>query len=114
MRNRLLGALLTTALTGAALTAGALPAQAEGRVVGAGAPGAVTGRYIVTLKRSGMGAADVIGRSGRTVTTTMSARQARRLAADPKVEYVEQDRIMHVEGTRTNPTWGLDRIDQRS
>ncbi len=37
------------------------------------------------------------------------------LRADPRVAYIEQDQIAHAIGTQTNPpSWGLDRIDQRS
>jgi subtilisin family serine protease len=100
---RLLGSLATAAALVVAGAAG--PARAaEGRVLGVGVPGAVTGRYIVTPKQPRAG-----------YTATMSARQARRLAADPGVLFVEQDRKVHVEAaTQRNPVWGLDRIDQRS
>jgi subtilisin family serine protease len=112
MRMRVLGTLLTAA---AVTTAGtAVPAQAaEGRVLGANAVGAVPGRYIVTLKGSaaGIGAQSV---GSTTYLTRMTAAEARRLAARPNVEYVEQDRLMHIEATQKNPTWGLDRIDQRA
>lgn len=37
------------------------------------------------------------------------------LRADPKVAFVEQDRVVHVDGIQTStPSWGLDRIDQRA
>jgi subtilisin family serine protease len=43
----------------------------------------------------------------------MSAQQARRLAADPAVAYVEQNRVLHATDTQANPpSTGLDRIDQ--
>ncbi|GID26265.1 putative Ig domain-containing protein [Paractinoplanes brasiliensis] len=150
----------------------ALPAQAavpEGSVAGAGLPGAIPGRYIVTLNSpapgtasamsalgvasasggaSAMSALDVapapgtasamtalgaasasagasavaaLGAAsamsvdgGTTFVAEMNATQARRLAADPGVRYVEQDRILTVQGTQKNPPWGLDRIDQRA
>jgi subtilisin family serine protease len=125
MRIRVLGALLATALAGTVVTGGALPARAaEGRVLGAGAAGALPGRYVVTLREQAgdavaldtldLGSARVIKRTGGVLTAAMSARQARRLAADPRVQYVEQDRILHLEGTQSHPTWGPDRIDQRS
>ncbi|MBB5803514.1 PKD repeat protein [Saccharothrix ecbatanensis] len=38
----------------------------------------------------------------------MSERQAKRLAADPAVRYVERNGVV-----RTSETWGLDRVDQR-
>ena len=122
MRMRALGALLTAA-TAVTLTGPAGPAQArpaEGRVLGVGLAGTIPGRYVVTLKdgSTAMSAlslgAGIAKRSGRTFAASMTAVQARRLAADPSVRFVEQDRIMHVEATQRKPDWGLDRIDQRS
>src|SRR6185312_9184529 len=38
---------------------------------------------------------------------------AKQLAADPAVDYVEQDHTVKLAGTQTpTPSWGLDRIDQ--
>jgi subtilisin family serine protease len=40
---------------------------------------------------------------------------ARRLAADPAVDYVQRNGIYTISGTQTNPpSWGLDRIDQHN
>ena len=36
------------------------------------------------------------------------------LRADPRVAYVEQDQVMKASATQSSPTWGLDRIDERS
>ena len=121
MRIRALGALLTAAAA-VALTGPVAPAHAaEGRVLGAGLAGAIPGRYVVTLtdgstalSAQSLGGGEVIERSGPTFAVSMTAVQARRLAADPAVRFVEQDRITHVTATQRNPGWGLDRIDQRS
>jgi subtilisin family serine protease len=44
----------------------------------------------------------------------MSEKAAKRLAADPDVAYVEQNRTVSLAATQTPvPSWGLDRIDQR-
>lgn len=43
----------------------------------------------------------------------MNEQQARRLAEDPNVEFVEEDGVISLEATQTGATWGLDRIDQR-
>src|SRR4051812_35961365 len=111
----------STLLTAAAVTTAglAVPAQAapsraaEGLVFGIDAAGAIPGQYIVTLKAPSTGiGAQSIGEA--TYLKKMSAAAARRLAAEPNVEYVEQDRMTHVESTQKNPTWGLDRIDQRA
>ena len=116
MRMRVLGTLLTAAAVAAAGTA--VPAHAaEGRVLGAGIPGAIPGQYIVTVKAPGISAQSVGGRSyvkNRSYVKKMTATEARRLAAEPGVQYVEQDRVLHIEATQKNPDWGLDRIDQRA
>ena len=36
------------------------------------------------------------------------------LRNDTRVAYVEQDQIMRATATQSNPTWGLDRIDERT
>ncbi|GAA4532149.1 S8 family peptidase [Amycolatopsis samaneae] len=107
----------------------AAPAQARtGQIRNAGVPGAVEGSYLVALKSGGAltaATADLTHRYGGRVTYTydtalrgfaasMTEAQARALAADPGVDYVEQDGIAHVTGTQPNPTWGLDRIDQKN
>ncbi|MFD9795025.1 S8 family peptidase [Streptomyces sp. NPDC059070] len=132
-------AALTALATVAALSL-ALPARAappEGRVLGAGAPGAVGDSYIVTLKDS-TGARSAAGRElaarygariRRTYTTALNgyavrvdAGRARLLAADPDVASVAQDSAVLLDDHRDAPpgrrqegppNWGLDRIDQR-
>jgi subtilisin family serine protease len=45
---------------------------------------------------------------------TMREEEAIALSKDPSVDYVEEDGVMSaVQTTQNNPTWGLDRIDQR-
>ncbi|WP_408057338.1 S8 family peptidase [Streptomyces chiangmaiensis] len=116
----------------AALSALSLPAQAapEGVVLGAGAPGAVSGSYIVTLK-GGTKAPSDLGKSiaekyGAKISQTygtalngyavrVDERQARRLAADSRVASVVQDTTVTLDHYQKNPpSWGLDRIDQRN
>ncbi|MFB7633339.1 S8 family peptidase [Streptomyces sp. NPDC056149] len=134
-RSTTLRIAAATAAAAAATTLGALslPAQAapaQGTVVGAGTADAVHGSYLVTLKPSaGLKSASADGRGlistyGGTVrrtytaalngyAATLSEAQARRLAADPAVDRVYQDRTVHALDTQTNPpSWGLDRIDQ--
>ena len=43
----------------------------------------------------------------------MSEGQARKLADDERVAFVEEDGVMSTGTTQTGATWGLDRIDQR-
>ncbi|GAA1197698.1 hypothetical protein GCM10009654_63160 [Streptomyces hebeiensis] len=130
-----IAAALTAFAATAALAAVAAPAQAApavGTVIDARAKDAVPGSYIVTLKKNaGLKAASASGREvvseygakiERTYTAALngyavrlSAAQAARLAADPAVDQVIQDRTVHALGTQTNPpSWGLDRIDQAS
>ncbi|UNO39388.1 S8 family peptidase [Streptomyces sp. MST-110588] len=118
-----------------AVTAGASPAApAEGRIYGAQAKGAVEGSYIVMLKKSGESPAvhaaenkDLADKYGGTVKRTYSAalngfsatglseEEARRLAADPAVDKVVQNKRFHINATQDNPpSWGLDRIDQQN
>ncbi|GAB7041825.1 MULTISPECIES: S8 family serine peptidase [Catenuloplanes] len=117
------------ALTGVGVAQAAAPAT--GAVLQDGAPGAIKDSYIVVLRdtaatgRSANVAGDLAKRYGgkvrasftsavRGFTTEMSRTAARRLAADPAVKFVEQDRRVTMSGTQSNPTWGLDRIDQRT
>lgn len=102
----------------------------EGVVRYAGAPGAVADSYLVVLdparaaSRTAGGRA-VVERYGGEVRRTydaalngysarLSARQARRLAADPAVAEVAQNRTLRLDATQPDPpSWGLARIDQR-
>jgi subtilisin family serine protease len=125
-----LGLAAAAALT---LTISAVPAAAaEGQVLYAGSADAVAGSYVVVFKDfvSTQGVNDAVHAStlryGGQVSHTyraalhgyaarMSEQQARRLAADPSVAFVEQDRLAHIADVQPNPpSWGLDRIDQRN
>ncbi|MFI6527830.1 S8 family peptidase [Streptomyces uncialis] len=129
---RIAVAVAVAAATGLMGSLTALPAHAapaEGTVLAAGSPTAVKDSYIVTLKKdAGLRASTPQGKKlisgyGGTVrttfrsalngfTATLSATEARRLAADPKVASVEQNQRVRVQATQTNAPWGLDRIDQ--
>jgi subtilisin family serine protease len=124
--------LATAALVGGLTTLPAQAAPAEGRVLAAGSPTAVKDSYIVTLKKgAGLKASsadgkDLIKRYGGTVkrtfgaalngyAATLSAGEARRLAADASVASVEQDQVVKVtDTTQSSAPWGLDRVDQTS
>ena len=129
--RRLAVPALAAAIT-LSLTMATPATAAEGTVLGANAPGAIHGSYLVVFKGGatpmaavGSTAETMTDRYGGTVTTTwrhalrgfaatMTERQARRLAADPAVAVVEQDRVVRLADTQQNPpSWGLDRIDQR-
>ncbi|MFG1671550.1 S8 family peptidase [Streptomyces sp. Y7] len=122
--------LATAALVGSLTALPAQAAPAEGKVLAAGSPTAVKDSYIVTLKKSaGLKATSGAGKSlikeyGGSVdktfgtalngyTATLSATEARRLAADPAVASVEQNqRVRLADTTQTSAPWGLDRTDQ--
>ncbi|MFD5449450.1 S8 family peptidase [Streptomyces sp. NPDC127100] len=120
------------ALAGGLVTVPAQAAPAEGRVLAAGSPTAVRDSYIVTLRKdAGFKASSTAGEKlvegyggkvGKTFgsalngyTATLSAGEARRLAADPAVAAVEQNqRVSLADTTQSNAPWGLDRVDQAS
>jgi subtilisin family serine protease len=108
-------------------------APAEGQILQAGGATAVADSYIVVFKDTAVTPAGTIskahnlaGRHAGTVARTyqnalrgfearMSAAAARRLAADPSVQYVQQNHTVTIAGVQTpTPSWGLDRIDQRA
>ncbi|MER6673460.1 S8 family peptidase [Streptomyces sp. NPDC000983] len=123
---------LTAVMCAAALSAIGPPAHGapQGRILGAGEPGSVSGSYLVTLEggtrapsAAGTAVAEGYGaRISHTYGTVLngyairaSERQAERLAADPRVASVVQDTAVRVDRTQQNPpSWGLDRVDQRS
>ncbi|MFD3353279.1 S8 family peptidase [Streptomyces fradiae] len=124
---------LTAALTAVTAAAGATllgtsfagaAAPAEGKIYGANAEGAVSGSYIVILdekadkedlakeyggelKREYGSALDGFSASG------LSETEAKRLAADPAVAKVVQNKKFTINATQDDPpSWGLDRVDQ--
>jgi subtilisin family serine protease len=107
-------------------------AAAEGDVLGAERADAVPGSYVVALNdsasprsASASAASSLVDKYGGQVRetwqhalngfhATMSSAQARRLAADPRVAFVQADLPISIDATQANPpSWGIDRIDQR-
>ncbi|WP_328905629.1 S8 family peptidase [Streptomyces sp. NBC_00234] len=135
-RRRLAAASVIAGAAMALTTAAAFPATAseaapEGRIENAGAPGAISGSYIVTLDESAADAGSASGKAlakeyGAEIKKTyraalngyaveLSASQAKKFAADPAVESVVQNRTFTISGTQPSPpSWGLDRIDQKT
>jgi len=108
----------------AALTASP-PAAAEGDVLGLGAENAIKDSFIVVLDETSTSSAAELGAQYqanvkhtytsalRGFAATMSEANARELAADPSVAYVQQDVEVRLTGAQTpTPSWGLDRVDQ--
>ncbi|MFF4230738.1 S8 family peptidase [Streptomyces sp. NPDC001820] len=124
---------LTAAITAVAAAAGvtvlstsfagaATPAQ--GTIYGANAEGAVAGSYIVMLDEKADKqdlAKEYGGKLQRNYSSAingfsasgLSETEAKRLAADPSVDKVVQNKKFSINATQDNPpSWGLDRIDQ--
>jgi subtilisin family serine protease len=75
---------------------------------------AVLGRINAVLRGRGAVPEHVYAHAIRGFSAFMSEEDALAIAADPNVEYVEEDSIMEAIATQTNATWGIDRIDQRN
>jgi subtilisin family serine protease len=103
--------------------AGAAPSP-QGTIYGANAEGAVAGSYIVMLDQKADKqdlAKEYGGKLQRNYSSAingfsasgLSETEAKRLAADPAVAKVVQNKKFSIDATQDNPpSWGLDRIDQ--
>jgi subtilisin family serine protease len=131
-RGRLIAGAGLAGAVAIAVAIVAMPAQAaEGQIRLANTETSVDGSYIVVLKDSGARTAAVsaeatslAGEYGTQVSHTYTTAlhgfamhatetQAKQLAADESVAYVEQSQRFTVSDTQDNPpSWGLDRIDQ--
>jgi len=121
---RYLTAAVAAAGVGIALAASPVHARTAD-VLDAGDPNAIPGEYIVAFKQDTEAADALVRRfDGRVdtrlesinaVAVHMDAADAARLAADPAVDYVEQNRRVETAATQLNPPgWGADRVDQRA
>ena len=117
------------ALAAVAVASPASAAQPTGSILAA--PNPVAGSYIVVLKDAQASAPGVNNKAfdlakqyGGSVKLTytaalrgfsvsMNEAAAKRLAANPAVAYVQQDGVATIKDTQQNPTWGIDRVDQR-
>ncbi|MFI6824372.1 S8 family peptidase [Micromonospora sp. NPDC050187] len=132
------GVLASAAMVTAMASAPATAAPSVGEIRSAGGATAVADSYIVVLKDSSVGgragtrqaavkstASSLAERFGGSLghvygdalngfEVKLSERAAKRLAAHPSVDYVEQNHTVTMDATQTNPPWGLDRIDQRN
>ncbi|HUQ54873.1 S8 family peptidase [Lentzea sp.] len=121
-----------TAAAAVCLAAAVVPAASAqenvGTILGADRADVVKDSYIVSLKAdtaSRAAAPGLASKYGGQVgqvwqhalngfSVKMTAQQAARLAADPKVAFVQQDAEVHMLDVQQNPpSWGLDRVDQR-
>jgi subtilisin family serine protease len=130
-RGRLLAGVGIAAAAAAVGAFVAMPAQAqEGKILEAGTANSVAGHYIVVLKDSKTKAAVTTQADSLSIkygakvgykytsalhgfSITASEAQAKQLAADSNVAYVQQSHKFTVSDTQQNPpSWGLDRVDQ--
>ncbi|MER5970473.1 S8 family peptidase [Streptomyces sp. NPDC002055] len=134
-KRRLTVAISATVAVAAGGTLLTLPAGASttptGKIYGANAQNAVSGSYIVLMDDSAktMAAKDAksdlakeyggkLKRNYSSAVNGFSANglteaEAKKLAADPSVGKVVQNKKFHINATQENPpSWGLDRIDQ--
>jgi subtilisin family serine protease len=107
------------------------PKTVHDGIVGKNTGQVVPNSYIVVLKDKSASAATVqstasslLKSSGGTVrrqfstalrgfSANMTEAQAKKVAADPQVAYVEANHVVKKTATQANPpSWGLDRIDQ--
>jgi subtilisin family serine protease len=118
--------VVTVAVPGAAQAA----EPAEKAVLAAPGAEVVPGSYVVVLKQDRSAVAGQVralagkhdaqvqqtyAHALRGFAATMGERQARRMAADPAVAYVQPNVIHRASDTQANPpSYGLDRIDQRN
>lgn len=111
----------TLALLAAALVVVPSSAQAQE---------AIDGQYIVVLKddastasadraktrardRGGRIQRESFGRVLNGFSATLDSKALAAVKADAAVDFVEQDRVVRLNATQANATWGLDRLDQR-
>ncbi|MGD8148665.1 S8 family serine peptidase [Ornithinimicrobium sp. Y1694] len=74
---------------------------------------AATERKVRQARGKGIGVQHTYGALGG-YAAQLSAAQVEELRADPDVAWIEEDSIVSIEATQSNPPWGLDRIDQRA
>jgi subtilisin family serine protease len=116
----------TAAAVGLAVLAAAPATAAEGPVLGTDSATAIENSFIVVFKDGSTARPDsTAAQYGAKVEMrytaalngfagTMSEQTAKRIAADPAVEFVQQNQTVSISADQPNPpSWGLDRIDQR-
>ncbi len=119
--------------TDESVAASSAPASASsGQLLRSARP--VPGQYLVVLRDGelaarGEGAAQAATELARAASAEllftyqhsiagfaarMSEAAARELLADPRVDFIAEDGVVEANANQLNPTWGLDRIDQRN
>ncbi|RCW40813.1 peptidase inhibitor I9 [Halopolyspora algeriensis] len=132
--RRLAGLFAGAAVVTSFGLAGTATAQTdEGKILHANGKASIEDRYIVVLEDAAANGPGGVRAAAQDLSDQYSAQvertyehalrgfsvtagesEAKRLATDPSVKYVEQDQRVHAVGTQENPpSYGLDRIDQR-
>ncbi|MEV5412737.1 S8 family peptidase [Thermopolyspora sp. NPDC052614] len=132
--RRLMAALvMITPVTAGFVMASPASADDPAPAAPSGTPAAISGNYIVVLKDDARARRRSVPDRARDVAQSKGARtgivyehalqgftmqatpeQAKEVAADPNVAFVEQDREVSINADQVNPpSWGLDRVDQR-
>ncbi|MGO1050254.1 S8 family peptidase [Crossiella sp. CA198] len=113
MSTRVLGVTVAglAVLAGAAVPAAAAPATGYLVLLRDTQAQAITATSLA--QQYGVRAEHSYGTALRGFSARMTDEQARRVAADPAVALVERDGIARGQDVQPNPTWGLDRVDQR-
>ncbi|MCA1708870.1 MAG: S8 family peptidase, partial [Actinobacteria bacterium] len=125
LRRSLLRPLVV--LTAAASALGASPAAASGSPAAASGQRSDRPSFIVTLRPGTDAFATAAEWRGRGAEIShvyshalsgfagqLGPELAEQLVGDGRVERIERDGPVQISGTQGSPTWGLDRIDQRS
>ncbi|HSE09366.1 MAG TPA: S8 family serine peptidase [Nocardioidaceae bacterium] len=118
------------ALTVPATMSSAVASPDQAPVRGQGQPDSIRGEYIVVMEQNApkkavgnakQTAKDRGGQIRFTYDTALSGFAAKlppqaleALRSNPNVAYIEADQQVELSTTQTNPTWGLDRVDQRN
>ncbi|HEY7487493.1 MAG TPA: S8 family peptidase [Streptosporangiaceae bacterium] len=124
-RFLLAGAAAAVLSVATAAAAGAVPSPGSVghvRVALANDGTGIKGQYIVTLRSGASPVAKAakyrwlhrFGNSINGFAARLSTTDLHRLAADRDVVSIEQDKVYRATTTQSSPTYGLDRIDQRS
>lgn len=102
------------AASGPPSAAGSSTAGVEARYVVRYAPGTDMSATARTLRADGVAVGRTFTRAIDGAVVTLTAGEAAALVRSPGVLSVERDVTFTVADTQPNPTWGLDRIDQRT
>jgi subtilisin family serine protease len=125
--TRRLGVIVTVTVIAIVSAGTAAPAEPAGRILGVGNANAIPDNYIVVFEKNAITSASVLAAKHNVkvehtyqhalqgFSGTMSRETAEKLSREPGVDYVEQNSSLQLLDTQPNPpSWGLDRISQRS